>query len=240
MPEEEMALNADAGEETSVSVTPTDESQTTEEVVQPAQDVPEESDEKHKGANSRIRELNQRAKEAETKAKTLEEKLAEITGGFQPQEITPQYTPQVEPGAEISPEQYKADVFKTADALVQMRIQQERMLDNITREAAEVVTQFPELNPNSDQFDPEVSESITDATEAYVRANPGKSVKKFVEKLMKPYQKSVAGKVEAQREDLAKQVAQTGVRPTTIKQPEKSAHEKTIEELEKELGVFQS
>jgi len=100
------------------------------------------------------------------------------------------------------------------------------------------VRTYSQLDPDSDNFDQELSDVITEATEAYVKANPyTASVKKFVAKLMKPYKGAVEKEVGQASEQIAKQASQAALRPTSVRKPEKSAAEKSIAELEDELGL---
>lgn len=216
---------------------------TKEEVATEPKETKTETAESNKGANQRIRELNQQKKVAEEKAKSLADRLAEITSpvGLKQEPQAPTYTPQAIPGAEISPEQYQADVLKTADARVELKIQQNNAINRITNESMEAIRKYSQLDPDSDNFDKELSDTVTEATEAYVRNAPySASVKKFVDRLMKPYLGSVAKEVGKVTEKITKQVSETALRPTSIRKGEKSAKEKSIAELEAELGIIQT
>jgi len=246
---DEKALNQNAGEEASVSTTPVEETKAPVEDLKPETETkptgeeevkaeePKEEVPVKKGAEARIRELNAKAKAAEEKAQSLAQKLEELTSGVpEPAKNLP-YTPQVQPGAEVSPEQYQADVTKTADALVQLRLNQYKVVENINKEAEKAVKEYPELDPESDQFDKELNESVTEAALSYVRANPYGSVKRFVDKLMKPYKRSLMKEVAEETETITKQVSQAALRPTPSKKIDKTYDDMSIKELEKELGV---
>jgi uncharacterized coiled-coil protein SlyX len=241
---EDTALNQNVGEEANVSTTPVEEPKAPVEETKPEGEVatePKEEESKEevpakKGAEARIRELNSRAKSAEEKVQSLSEQLENLTRGVTPQGNQP-YTPQVAPGNEISPEQYQSDVVRAADGLVQIRLNQFKIVENINREASLAIKDHPELDPESDQFDKELNDSVTEATLAYAKSNPTGSVRKFVDKLMKPYKRSLTKEVAKESEIIAKQVSQTALRPTPSKNTEKSHQDKSIEELEKELGV---
>lgn len=222
--------------------------ETTEEVKEPEAEVATEEEgtetetaESGKGANQRIRELNQRAKDAEAKAQSLAERLAEITEPIGSQEqFVPQY-PQYTEGEEISPERYQGDVNKTAGALVDLKIKQNNAINRINNESLDAVRKYGQLDPDNSDFDKELSDTVTEATEAYIRANPySASVGKFVDRLMKPYLGSVAKEVGKQTENIAKQVSDASLRPTSVRKGEKPATEKSIAELEQELGIVQA
>jgi hypothetical protein len=219
------------------SIPPTLEEETPAKSESTDEEVPETSEVPKKGAESRIRELNAKAKAAEAKAQSLAQRIEEMT---KVQDI-PQATFQPEPGSEISPAQYEADVTRKADALITLRLKQQDKINEITSESREAVRTYPELDPKSDSFNEDLSNAVTKAVEAHVRADPYKaSVKGFVDELMKPYQRAVSKEVGKASENLAKQVSEAALRPNNVKTPNKGAGEKTIEELEKELGVIQA
>ena len=234
------------GEETVIPESSPEENQTTEETGVPEPDQqgeqPEETGEApKKGAQSRIRELNARAKAAEERSQSLEQKIAELTGQVDQQ--TPQsgpYIPQFEPGAEYDSEQLKQEVLKTADSIASLRVKQSEAISRIRTEASEILRKYPELDPETDVFDQELSDSVTDAVEAHVKANPyTASPKKFVDRMMKPYKRAVTKEVGKATENIARQVSAAATRPTSVtKRSGKADQEKSIAELESELGFF--
>lgn len=249
-----MALNETGGEESTIDTTPVSETEVIEEVEeQPTEAEPTGEEEEgrestetsgKKGFTQRVRELNSRAKEAERRAaeaeeqiKSMSDKIAELTGSSEPSGYTPQM-PQFEPGAEVTPEQLQQHVAQAADNIVSLRMKQQEAISRIKSETSEAVREHPELDPKSDVFDKDLSESVYEAVEAKVRSNPySANVKQMVDKLMKPYKRAVSKEVGKVSENLAKQVSQTAARPTSVKKSEKSLEEKTIQELERELGI---
>ena len=252
------ALKTEGEEENILDTAPASENQATEEAVEsevetkPTGEVETEGAEAEteegskKGYSQRIRELNTKAKEAEVRAQEAEattqsmaERLAELTGSVEPSVYSPRQ-PQVEPGSEVTQEQYSQDVLRTADSLITLRMKQRDILDNINNEANAAIRAFPQLDPESDTFDKELSDSVTDAVEAHVKVDPyNASVKHVVEKLMKPYQRAVAKEVGKVTENIAKQVSETALRPTQIAASEKKFEELSIKEMEKRLGTVQ-
>ena len=246
----------ESGDETANEESPTQE-QTTEEVEQPEVKATAETEgeatetveSKKKGYEARVRELNARAKDAEAKAQSLAEKLAELTSGSTTGDFQiPQYNPQeplIAAGEEIDVNELnKRQSEREAKILQQMRAEaemgrkQSEAFGRINNEALDSVRKYPELDPDSDSYNSELSETVTEAVEAYVKANPySASVLKFVDKLMKPYKGAVTKEVGEASENLAKQVSQGALKPTSIRKVEKMAQEKTIEELEQELGI---
>jgi len=234
----------DSGEVSETKVEPTGETKVEEK----------ETGEKSKGKESkkgyekRVRQLVSEKKRAQARAQSLEAKLAELTAPVGPQVAQQPPMPQepiVKPGEEIDATELDKRIktreqrlLQQADASAQLRAKQTEAIIRINNEASEVLKKYPELDPDSDSFNEDLSNSITEATEAYVRSNPyTASVKKFVAKLMKPYKGAVEKEVGEVTEKIAKQVSETALRPTSVKGGEKKFEELTIEEMEKKLGV---
>lgn len=260
------ALNQMAEEENSQTSTPEVETKASEESVEAdqssSQDEPEntESDlhnDKNtsgkKGAENRIRELNARAKQAEERAQSLEEKMRELTQqaqygntgqGYQPLPVQPN-EPLVRPGEELTVEelegrlrQREAVMAQQLEARVNLRFEQNKVLQRIQDESTAVMQKYPELNPDRrESFDKDLSDSIVEATLAYTRSNPTGSVVAFVDKLMKPYSKSVKKQVATKTDEIVRQVADTAARPNQISKQEKPFKELSIKEMEEKLGM---
>lgn len=254
--ETQKALNQEAEEINSRNATPALETNATEEVdqtesteeVEPTET--EGREESKKGYQARVQELNQKAKAAEERARSLEQKLAELTSpvGFQEGTNIPPYNPLeplVAPGEEIDVNELnkrqsarEQRILQQASANAQLIAKQSEAINRINSEASEVVRLYPQLDPDSDNFNRELSDIVAEATEAYVKDKPyTASVKQFVAKLMKPYQRAADKEVSQASENIAKQVSQAALRPTSIRKEEKQASEKSIAELEAELGI---
>jgi hypothetical protein len=245
--EEEVQLPEEppTSEQTTEEVPPVQEQEASE-----TEQVETETEESKKGANQRIRELNAKAKAAEEKAtlaeeraKSLSERLAEITEpiGFTEQPgVTPQY-PQYKEGQEVPFEQLQQDVTSTANAIVDLKIKQNNAVNRINNEARDSIRKYVQLDPDSSDFNKELSDTVTEATEHYIRSNPyTASVTKFVDKLMKPYLGAVTKEVGQVTENIAKQVSETALRPTSVRKQEKPAADLSVEELEQKLGIVHS
>ena len=264
---DEKALNQPAEEEVSSPTTPVDEPKATEEVTEPeAPEISEpeekvaetEETEPKKGLNTRVRELNTRTKVAEEKALSLEEKLTELTDQGRSSVQTPNMgtdvpqnslqEPIVKEGEVVTVHELNQRVraregmlLQQMDSRSELRSRQNESINRIKTESSEVIRKYPELDPKSKTFNRELSDTITDATEAFVRAKPyTASVTNFVDRLMKPYKGAVTKEVGKQTEEMAKQASQGAIKPTSIRKEDKSAKEKSIKELEKDLGVLQS
>lgn len=245
----QMALNQEGMVDDTSTTTPVEEIEATEEVNETTEEPtgePESAetetgeDIKKRNANQRIRELNAQLKAERQSKQSLAQRLEELTGSAEPKDYNSPYTPQVEPGTEISPDQYKQDVMRTADSLINLRLKQQEAIGRINSESKEALRDYPALDPESDSFNDDLSDAVTEAVEAYVKQNPYKAnVKQFVDKLMKPYKTAVTKEVGQATQTIAKQVNEAALRPTQMKQSEKSFESKTLEEMEAELGVVQ-
>lgn len=188
-------------------------------------------DEGRKTAQSRIRDLVAEKKEAVAKAESLADQVRKMTA---PQPVP--YTPPTPDTAETT-ELTVDEVLRRADALTQIRLAQQDNLHRVNNEALEAIKAYPELDPESDSFDSELSEAISQATLASIQANPTAPVRKFVDSLMKPYKRAVEKQASGQAETLTKQASQTAMRPTQVQEQEKPFSELSIKEMEERLGV---
>lgn len=262
---DQQALNQEAETENSASESPTEE-QTTEEVqevteeaesteeVETEAESAETGDSSKKGYSNRVRELNARAKQAEAEAESLRERLAQLTGSdeprgyYNPQQLAQQFDePLIQPGEEIDAGELDRRIktrenrlLEIMEARNELRSRQTEAVNRINSEAQEVLKIYPELDPDNDSFNKELSDTVTEAVEAYVKNNPySASVREFVGKLMKPYQRAITKEVGKAQETIAKQVSQAALRPTSVQSQEKSAADMSIDELEKKLGIVQ-
>lgn len=223
------------------TVPPTEEVKVeTEKVETPATEVKEEGQKvtEPKPVEKRIHKLvderDRIREEKESLARQVEDLTARLSS--QPREFTPNY-PTVEPGAEITREQYEADVIRKAHDAAFLEVQKERVIDKINKEAQESMATHPELDPKSEVFDKDLSDTITESVRAQIQVNPTASVKTLVNRLMKPYRRSVEKQVAETTATVAKQAAESALRPSQVKTTEKPFEELTPQEMEKKLGV---
>jgi len=245
-------------EENDLDTSPTSEAKDSEEIPEPKTKSAEEvggegketgESEKKKGYSQRVRQLNERTKQAEAKAQSLEERIAELTVPVEPRyqeyQQQPQSEPIVGPGEEIDGLELdkrlkvrEHRILQQADTRAELKARQTESLNRIRNETSEVMRLNPELDPESKDFNPDLSEAITDAVEAGILAKPyTASPKAIVDKMMKPYKGAVTKEVGKVSENLAKQVSEAAVRPSSVSKAEKPFEEKSIEEMEKDLGV---
>ena len=251
MIDDNKALNDTAEENVSPDTTPVPEPKAPEEEPRLEEEVATDSEnqeseaveEGKKGASARIRELNSKAKQAEERAKSLEERLAELTGPSRPIQVPQQQMPQpqedeLNPDGSVNAEVFRNRVLAEADSRTELRIRQSEAINRINNEASDVLREHPELDPDSDQFDKELSDFVTETVESGVKAAPySASPKAIASKAMNLYKRAVAKEAGQASENIAKQVSRAALRPTSVRKPEKTAADKTIEELEAELGM---
>jgi len=190
-----------------------------------------------KGAQSRIKGLVSNNKQLKDENSSLAEQVAELTQSVEGVPAMPEYQPQVQPGGEISIDQYKTDVARTANSVVDLKLKQERIINKVNIEAQQAISKYSELDPNSDQYNSEISEIVTEASMAYIKSSPTGSLKQFVDKMMKPYRQAVAKEVGQATENIAKQVSQSAIRPTPAPKGEKKFEDLSITEMEEQLGT---
>jgi hypothetical protein len=112
----------------------------------------------------------------------------------------------------------------------------ERNLNRINDEAHKVIQKYPQLNPDSEEFDKDLSDTVSMAAEGYLKGAPTSSVTKFVADMMKPYLRSIDNEVGKQREAITKQASQSALRPTQVPKGEKPFGELSLAEMEAYLG----
>jgi len=251
-------------EENNQSESPTEEGniQEAEPVAEESTEEPkaEPKAESKKSASYRVKQVlkdrdiaEEKAAKSEEKVKSLEDRIAELTdqaesGGEN------QYGPQASENSEpepliregedsIDPMELERRLksrddrnFQRTAAFIELKNRQERNLERINKEAQTSVKKHPELDPDREEFDKDLSDTVYEAVEAYVKSNPTGSVTEFVDKLIKPYKRSIEQEVGKQREVITKQASQGALRPTQVPKGEKSFGELSLEEMENKLG----
>lgn len=224
--------------------TPVELTETIEEPTSPDEGETIETEEeagtiKKKSAQSRIQQLNAELKKERERNRSLEETVHSVHKENEENPFSPENNPLPEisepnQNGEITREQYVQDVQKNAQRAVQMVL----LKQNQAQEARKAMEMYPQLDPNSDQFDQDISDAITETVDAQSRLNPRISVLATVNKLMKPYKKAAENAVSGHQRDIAHQVATAGIRPTqnAIPPKTKTPDEMTEAELEAKLG----
>ena len=203
---------------------------------------PEQDDEKHidkKGAEYRIRELNEKAKAAEAKADSLAKQIEKLTTNSQPQQSWDQLNqplPTDESG-QVDAAEFEKRILAKASAIAELQTARTQHVERVNREATKVMERYPILNTDLEGSDKELAESVASATLAYIRANPTASLEKFVDGLMKPYERAVSKQVGGMQEIITKQAAETALRPSSAPKSEKNFKDLSMKEMEERLGL---
>lgn len=185
------------------------------------------TDEKVSGAQKRIHKLVDERDRYKQEAETLSSKLAEFTAGTQGQ---PAYQLPEEGGErELTLEDLRT--------IARLEVEKERTINRINTQAREAIRNNPVLDKDSDQFDPDVNEAVTTAVFNEIQLDPSKDVEKLTEKYLRPYRKAAEKAVGQEKSTLAQQAAETALRPSNVKPVDKSFSEKSIKEMEAELGL---
>jgi hypothetical protein len=217
-------------------------------------EVVETEESKKKGFSERVRQVVNEKNEYKQRYESLAAQMAKVTGnqpdnGNQP--VAPfsqaEDEPIIKPGEEIDGVELNRRLqvnnqktLQKAVAAAQLISKQGEAISRINSESREAIMTYPELNPESETFNKELSDIVTEAVEEHAKSDPfNASVKKKVASLMKLYKGVVAKEIGQATENIARQVSETALRPTSIRKPEKAAADKTIAELEAELGVIQ-
>ncbi len=179
-------------------------------------------------ASKRFQDLANKVRTKSEQVKSLRERLQEVEQKEQqPWDV---YKQNPEFGAlggppgpgetrELTWDEYQRDVQGAADKLVNLRLQQyeqrRKRDEQLRNDVNKVERQYPELDKNSERFDPRLSEKVT---KLYVDAggpNSGVPLSEFVENIMEVRNSS---RVEGQKEatqTLSRQNSESAVTPGT-------------------------
>lgn len=240
---QDQAQNDVAVEDNSPDTSPveeqtTSESQATEDTAEQAQiDEPAveettEPERKPTRAERRIRDLVD-------ENKRLSEQSNQLPQSFQAPPV-----PVLTPGEEISQEDYQAHVVQAADAIAGLRTQQQiqnlKAEMQLERDVEILPKEYPQLDENSPEYNPVLIEKIEKAYKerAFRNGQVDPSVrladvaKDFVEVAQSAANKSSADMKNA----VARTADESALPPNSSVKADKPFAEKSIEEMEAELG----
>ena len=221
--EEQTSASESAPEETE---TPSEEKESKPETPETEEGEEEFSEEElarfKEKAQKRIRKLASKAKEVEKLRKELEDLKTqfELLRSGEPtfpvgQEVSeglPWETPS-EP-REVTEEEYQKEVAQTAQKIVQAELARQRRLDRLEQDIKAVEEKYPELNPDSEEFDKELCDSIANWFKGLARSNPDLRLASFVDELMSLRAKGAEREKSKISAKIAKQAAEQAVSPT--------------------------
>lgn len=224
-----------SGAETTTQDAPTGSEQTTENEVEiqeqtetpdpgeSEQETTTQQETKPSRVEKRLRQLLHKDGDG---GKSGEEETSQDTTSSQDLDAPPWYQPKVEPGQEVSPEQYKADVARTAQEISALEIKKFRQEEAAKRDQIQKVTSFaeavtevedkyPVLKEGSKEFNQSLSDKVSKLFEKASGKQPNADLlKEIVETVMEA---SEYAKVEGQSSvtsAMVDQAAQEAIRPT--------------------------
>jgi len=205
-------------------------------------------------AQKRFHKLSQKAKEADRLKKELEGLKKEtpkpdespLRREFK-EHTVPKETPPLEEGRlpweasseerEVTPEEYARDVTSAARLVVQEELSRERRLMQLSEDIKTAEGNYPELNPESDSYDEDLTNSISDWYGKLSKTDSNLRLLPFVEKLMGLRSRGAEQEKSKVTAKVAKQAAEQAISSTGapskaggLEETIKSA--KSIEELE--------
>lgn len=241
-------------EPTTQSDTPTDETNPAEET-QPAVAEAEGSDEptaettpeadSTDGAERPSR-LERRFSKMSQKIRSLAEENQNLQGQQygQPASQAPPYAPPYQPGQEVTYDQYQTDMVNTVAAIAQLEAQKLRQefvakerAENFDRDVMSIEQRYPQLNEDSPEYDPKLSEKIATMYEKLATKSPDIRLREIADDIMDVAARQSAKSTAKVTKKIAQQAAETAIQPDTGNKPvQKTAKEKSLDELEAELG----
>ncbi len=235
------AENLEVTEESNIDTSPVVEEQTsdnTETVETPSAEESSEETEveperKPTRAERRIRDLVEENK-----------RLKEQPSQQFPQYQQPPNMPLVNPGEELTPEQYQQHVVQAADTIAQLRTQQQleqfKAEANLDRDVEILPKEYPELDETSPDFNPVLIEKIESAFKARAFNNGALNPNVRLSDVAKDYVEVARAAAKQSTTELKNSVARTAdttaIRPGGAVRQEKSASDMSIAELEAKLG----
>lgn len=201
---------------------------------QPTQEEPrnEQEQKPRNNAQSRIKELLSAKKEAESER----DRMAQLM----------QQTPNMELPEELSPEEYRALQFNSNQVAQEVQgLKRELAYKDLSSEMDSVVATVPELNPESESYNPVLEELIAqnfdegyiikDSTGRFVGTK--KSFKEFAQKQVNAFREAETRGATHSQKVLQKQASEAAVTDQSTSTSESKPFESlSIHDMEKQLG----
>lgn len=218
-------------EETTPDVAP--ESSPEEVVMEETSEVSNEAPEQSDRAKNRFQDLANKVKEKDAELNSLREQLGKNKPGDFLDEDTPSYEPASD--KEITFEDYQKHVMSAADNLVKQRmkqyVEQSERIQNFEKGVNALESKYPELNPDSENYDDNLSDTITKLYQKSSKANPDLNVVDFVDSVMNLRTSGMKKGQETASAALAKQEASQAVTPSSDSPSRESSEDKLLQAL---------
>lgn len=208
----------------------------------------EENGEPSEKAQNRYQELANRMKAAEEAAKAAQAEAKQLREMVKPRgpvtipgqtQLKSRTALPWEDGGdgEVTIEDYKADVANTAQQIVQQQTAVNTALSYVTYDRLDLEREHPELNEDSPEFDPELTEFIAAGYLERLKQNPALRLKEYASKILSIRQKAAEKARSVSASTLQRQAASQPItgqvmnsRQPTIEDSFSGA--KSIEELD--------
>lgn len=175
-------------------------------------------------AQSRQQKLANELRDARLAQEALRRENEELRKGRTPTTTPATKLPWDENG-EVTIEQYTKDVEAKATQVVEQRFKIKELETNLHNDIAEMEGKYPELSQESDEYDQELVDFISDNFKARVKENPNLRLRDYTAKIME-----LRGKAA----ETAKANANNNIRKTVATQPiingVKTTKETTLED----------
>lgn len=154
----------------------------------------------------------------------------------------------IEPGSELTPQQYQQHVAAAAEKMAQAKISAYELEAANTMERQQQILQldesmnyirqkYPELNPNHPNYSLDVDEMVGQIVESMGQVNPA-AIKERVDQVMTLRGQSLQAGQEKATAELAKQRSEAAVIPgTSINETTADLNNIPLDDLEKMIGV---
>lgn len=137
-----------------------------------------------------------------------------------------------------------ADVLQTASAIAQLEVEKfkgelskEKRVDNFDTDVLFLEQRFPELNEESPQYDPKLSEKVANMYLKYSEKDPDVRLRDIAQDVMDVAARRATVASAKVTKKIAQQASEAAVLPNASDKPaSKDFTEKSLEEMEKELG----
>jgi hypothetical protein len=236
------AENEQVAEDSNVDTSPVVEEQTsdspeTDQETPSAEESPVETESEPERKPTRA---ERRIRDLVNENKRLKEQSNQPFQGFQ----QPPTLPVIEPGQELTEEQYQQHVVQAADAIAGLRTQQQldqfKAEANLDRDVEVLPKQYPELDETSSEYNPVLVEKVEAAFKSRAfqngQLNPNVRLadvaKDFVDVARAAAKKSTADLKNA----VARSADETSIRPTSERREETPFDSLSEKEMEARLG----
>ena len=231
----QQAENIDV-QETDVTESPAVEEQPEAQQAEPVVEEPTEEPKARNGAQSRIKELVSKTKQLEAERNQYADLLQQANNSQVPENL--------------SEDEYRAlQASATYAATEVQQLKRQMAQDKFSNEVDLVEQTFPELNPNSEQYNEKLADTLAKAyEEAYLLTDQSgqfvgtkKSLKDFTEAMITPYRDAMTRGAVQTGEALDRQAAEAVVTPQTSTSSEpKPFADLSIKEMEARLGTVRN